>query len=159
MIGVILYFSIFAIVKLQSPILSFLFLFLYLGVLIHNSVPHLHIGEETDQVAIHHHHSGESQHHHDATDENSTDDQDSRMDITGIIMHGDLGINHFNNFDTPTSYLSIASVVVAILFLLSSLWNVFLLIKLPAPPDISPDKQLQFLCLSATSRRGPPSFS
>ena len=141
-------------------IVTYLLLTLYLGVLLHNTIPHVHIEVEGQGAATHqHHHSTDAHDHHEESSENSAEDAHSWPDLPSLIMHPNLGVNHFNNFNSPGFYFFTHPLLVAVLLLLGSFWPLLLLYQVIKPPGNEPGKRLQLLHLSATSRRGPPSFS
>lgn len=129
-----------------------------MGVLLHNTIPHLHMDEETDHAETHQHHHSDHDHHHEDSSENSAEDPHSWLDLASLLTHANLGVNHFSDFNSPGLYFFTHPVVI-ILLLLGSLWPLLLLYQVIKPPGNEHDKRLQLLYLSATSRRGPPSFS
>jgi hypothetical protein len=150
---------IFGLMNWRSTIVSSLMLMLYVGVLLHNTIPHVHIEAVEVDHSVMHHHSDEAHHHHNESSEsNSSGDTDTSLDLTSLLAHANLGVNHFTDFTSSKSlYIPLAGIV---LFLLYSIaWSLFLLFKIPKPPEWQHHKALQLLYLSTASRRGPPSFS
>ncbi len=133
-------------------------LLLYAVVLLHNSIPHIHIEEETNHAATHHHHhSPDAQHHQEGSEEDAKKVPHTMLDLANLLTHTNLGVDHFSNFTGASFYAFANTAIVAVLLLLSS-WLLprYQVIK---PPGNEPDKRLQLLSLSAARRRGPPSFS
>ncbi|MEQ9438461.1 MAG: hypothetical protein RIG62_05415 [Cyclobacteriaceae bacterium] len=133
-------------------------LFLYLGVLLHNTIPHVHT-EEGKQMESQHHHSSDAKHHthhSEGSEEHNSENSSIPLDLSSLLAHSDLGSGHFNNF-IGASFHFIPLLLIA-LWLLSSLRRFLPPSKIAKPPE-RPDQQLQRLTLSAVSHRGPPSFS
>jgi hypothetical protein len=132
---------------------------LYVGVLLHNTIPHVHIEAEEVGHAVTHHHGDEAHHHHgESSENNSSADTDSLLDLTSLLAHANLGANHFADF-TSNKSLFVPLVAILLFLLYSIAWSRFLLFKIPKPPEWRHHKAFQLLYLSAASRRGPPSFS
>lgn len=153
---------IFGLMNWRSTIASTLMLILYAGVLLHNAIPHVHIEAEEVDHSVTHHHGDEAHHHHhhhkESSENNSSADIDSLLDLTSLLAHANLGINHFTDF-TSSKSLFVPQVAILLFLLYSIAWNLFFLFKIPKPPEWRHHKAFQLLYLSATSRRGPPSFS
>ncbi|MEK6480399.1 hypothetical protein WJR50_22840 [Catalinimonas sp. 4WD22] len=150
---------IFGLMNWRSTIASTLMLILYAGVLLHNAIPHVHIeAEEVDHSVTHHHSDGSHHHHGESSENNSSEDTDSLLGLTSLLAHANMGVNHFTDF-TSNKSLFVPLVAVLLFLLYSIAWSLFLLFKIPKPPEWQHHKALQLLYLNTTSRRGPPSFS
>ncbi|MEK6482355.1 hypothetical protein WJR50_32760 [Catalinimonas sp. 4WD22] len=143
----------------RSTIGSSLMLMLYAGVLLHNAIPHIHIeAEEVDHAKMHHHHDAAHHHHGESSEKNSSEDASAFPDLTSLLAHANLGVNHFSDF-TSGKNLFIPQVAIVLFLLYSIAWSLFLLFKISKPPEWRHHKALQLLYLGAASHRGPPSFS
>ena len=147
--------------KMRSTIGCYFLIFLYLGVLMHNTVPHEHLEKETELTTTHQHQHGTDGAHQQHHSENSKNDGGENTaiprDLTSLLTHADLGTSHFTNFTGASFHF--APLLFIALWLLSSRWNLLPLGKITKPPEPRPDQQLQRITLSALSHRGPPSFS
>ena len=142
--------------KLRSTIVSSFLLILYAGVLLHNTIPHMHTEEQADHATTHqHHHSNTDAHDHHEGSDDASPEAPLWSDLAGLFTHTSLEINHFGDF-TGAQYSFVPSVIGVILLLLGSRWPRLLLYRVTKPPGDAPDQRLQLLRLSATSRRGPP---
>lgn len=86
--------------KFALSITSFLFLFAYGMILVHNSVPHHH---STDQVSEHSHHDHEHHHDHDSDQH----DDENNEEIPTDWSHPFAGVDHLEEITFAESALTL----------------------------------------------------
>ena len=101
-------------VKTLKHILSFLFIGIYCAIVFHNVVPHIHTGSspETDpHITVHasHDHGDHEHHHPHQQNEEESSWIDFILGLIGDVQHTDLGDDHFENFTSQTTIISVAS--------------------------------------------------
>lgn len=81
-----------------SRILAFGLLSLYAIILLHNAVPHLHVGQSLQADAVGHieHNHAHTEHHHEH--ETTGAWLHTLLSLLGDFFHQDVGPNHFENY-------------------------------------------------------------